>query len=77
MSCCGPHDWPTRVSAIFHCSSPGRMAFLQRDNVLHNLNLIEKYVREFLGKNLRGEKAPLLDSNNTVAPEAIVQHYGR
>jgi hypothetical protein len=45
--------------------------------VLHNLELIEKYVREFLGKNLRQEKVPLLDSSSATNPEATVKRYGR
>jgi hypothetical protein len=54
----------------------GENGFPPNENVLHNLELIERYVREFLGKNLRGQKAPLLDSNSRVDPEATVQHFG-
>jgi len=42
--------------------------------VLHNLDLIERYDREFLGKNLKGEEISLLNSGNT--REASVQQYG-
>ena len=45
--------------------------------VLHNLDLIERYVREFLGKTLKGEKAPLLDGVTAANPEATVDRYGR
>jgi pimeloyl-ACP methyl ester carboxylesterase len=45
--------------------------------VLHNLDLIEKYIRDFLGKNLRQEKAHLLDGNSAASPEATIQRYGR
>jgi len=47
------------------------------DVVLHNHELIEKYVRDFLGKNLSREKAPLLDNGKTNVPEAMIQRYGR
>ena len=44
--------------------------------VLYNHDLIERYVREFLGRNLRQEKTPLLDSVNNSVGEATVQRYG-
>jgi hypothetical protein len=44
---------------------------------LHNLDLIERFIREFAGKNLKQEKAPLLDRGTAPIPEAIVQRYGR
>ncbi len=50
---------------------------VKRQIALHNLDLIESYVREFLGKTLEHEKAPLLDSPNPTTPEATVQRYGR
>jgi pimeloyl-ACP methyl ester carboxylesterase len=53
----------------------GRDGFPETTVVLHNHDLIEKYVREFLGKTLRQENAPLLDSGNTT--EATVKAYGR
>ena len=37
--------------------------------------LIKSYVREFLGRNLKEEKARLLESGST--SEAVVQPYGR
>jgi pimeloyl-ACP methyl ester carboxylesterase len=55
----------------------GQDGYPPTETVLHNLELIEKYVREFLGKNLKQEKAPLLDSANTTLPEATVKRYGR
>lgn len=55
----------------------GRDGYPETSVVLHNLDLIEKYVREFLGKNLKEEKAPLLDSGNATVPEATVKRYGR
>lgn len=54
----------------------GQDGFPQTDVVLHNLDLIEKYIREFLGRNLRQEKAPLLDSADGTDREATVQRYG-
>lgn len=55
----------------------GQDGYPPRETVLHNLELIERCVREFLGKNLRHEKAPLLDSSNAAIPEAIVKRYGQ
>jgi hypothetical protein len=45
--------------------------------VLHNLDLIEKYVGEFLGKTLKKERAPLLDNAGASGLEATVKRYGR
>jgi hypothetical protein len=45
--------------------------------VLHNLDLIGRYVRGFLGKVLKREKAPLLDGGNASTAEAAVKPYGR
>jgi hypothetical protein len=44
--------------------------------VLHNLDLIERFVREFAGKTLKHEKAPLLDGGAAPVPEATVERYG-
>lgn len=54
----------------------GQGQFPKTAVVLHNLNLIEGFIREFLGKNLRQESAPLLDGGNAPIPEASVQRYG-
>jgi dienelactone hydrolase len=43
---------------------------------LHHLDLIERFIREFLDKNLKQEKAPLLDGSESI-PEATVTAYGR
>ncbi len=43
---------------------------------LHNLDLIESFIRAFLDKNLRHAKAPLLDVGNAPFPEATVKRYG-
>ena len=78
----GSYDVILRSPGIAHPSFDdvpllfaGQDGFPPKGFVLHNLDLIERYVREFLGKNLRQEKAPLLDSGNT--PEATIQQYGR
>jgi dienelactone hydrolase len=55
----------------------GTDGFPETGIVLHNLDLIEKYVREFLGKGLKEKKAPLLDSGNVTVQEATVKRYGR
>jgi pimeloyl-ACP methyl ester carboxylesterase len=55
----------------------GRDGYPETSVVLHNHDLIEKYVREFLDKDLKGEKAPLLDSDNASLSEATVKRYGR
>jgi dienelactone hydrolase len=58
--------------------SAGQDGFPEKGVVLHNLDLIEKYVRDFLGKTLKQEKSALLDADNPAAtPEATVQRYGR
>jgi hypothetical protein len=44
---------------------------------LRNLDLIERFVREFAGKYLKHEKAPLFESGKTPIPEATVEPYGR
>ena len=54
----------------------GENGYPEPSVALHNLDLIEKFVREFLGKNLKHEKAPLLDGPTNQMPEAIVQPYG-
>lgn len=78
----GSYDVILRSPGIAHPSFSdipllfaGQDGFPPKGVVLHNLDLIERYVREFLGKNLKDETAPLLDSGNT--PEATVQQYGR
>ena len=43
---------------------------------LHNLDLIERFIREFLDQNLKQEKAPLLEGSAHI-PEATVTAYGR
>jgi predicted esterase len=44
---------------------------------LHNLDLTQEYIRAFLDKTLRQEKAPLLDAGNTSTPEVTVRIYGQ
>ena len=53
----------------------GQNGYPETDVVLHNLDLIEAFTREFLGRNLKGEKAPLLDGSKRL-PEATVQAVG-
>jgi predicted esterase len=43
---------------------------------LHNLDLTQEYIRAFLDKTLRQEKAPLLDAGNPSTPEVTVRIYG-
>jgi pimeloyl-ACP methyl ester carboxylesterase len=80
----GTYDVVLRATGLLHPAfSDIPLLFAGRDGyppagiVLHNLELIEKYVREFLAKNLRHEKAPLLDSGSATIPEATVKRYGR
>jgi hypothetical protein len=42
---------------------------------LHNLDLIERFIREFLDKTLKQERAPLLEGSAHI-PEAAVTAYG-
>jgi len=53
----------------------GQNGYPETNVVLHNLDLIEAFTREFLGTNLKGEKAPLLDGSKRL-PEATVQAVG-
>lgn len=57
--------------------SPGQKDFPPRDVSSHNLELIERFILEFLGKSLRQEKAPLLERGPTPIPEATVESYGK
>jgi hypothetical protein len=79
----GSYDVVLRSSGIAHPSFSdipllfaGEDGYPRTEIVLHNHDLIEKYVREFLGRNLRQEKTPLLDSVNGSIGEATVQRYG-
>jgi dienelactone hydrolase len=55
---------------------PGQGGYPEIGVVLHNLDLIERFVREFLGKTLQHEKAPLFEGGDTPIPEATVARYG-
>jgi len=79
----GSYDVVLRSPGIAHPSFSdipllfaGQDDFPQRDAVLHNLDLIERFVREFLAKNFKQERAALLESGNAPIPEATVQPYG-
>lgn len=54
---------------------PGQDGMPQYSLALHNINLIERVIREFLTKTLNREKAPLLDAL-TPMPEIEVIPYG-
>jgi dienelactone hydrolase len=54
----------------------GQGGFPETNVVLHNHELIERFVRAFLDKNLKQLQAPLLDGPETSVPEAVVQRYG-
>lgn len=45
-------------------------------SVRHNQRLIQSFIRAFLAKNLKGQKASLLDEPSRAHPEATVQRYG-
>jgi hypothetical protein len=51
----------------------GRDGFPETSVVLHNLELIESFVRAFLNTNLKREKTLLLDKP---FPEATIRRYG-
>jgi pimeloyl-ACP methyl ester carboxylesterase len=79
----GSYDVVLRSTGIAHPSFSdiplllaGQDGYPLTPIVLHNHELIERYVREFLGRNLRQEKTPLLDSVNGSVGEATVQRYG-
>jgi alpha-beta hydrolase superfamily lysophospholipase len=78
----GSYDVILRSPGIAHPSFSdipllfaGQDGFPARELVLHNLDLIRSYVREFLDRNLKGDKAPLLDGGDT--GEVSVQPLGR
>jgi pimeloyl-ACP methyl ester carboxylesterase len=54
----------------------GKQGYPRTSVVLHNLDLIKTFVRTFLDKNLKQEKAPLLDGPNARHPEATIHRYG-
>jgi hypothetical protein len=45
-------------------------------SVRHNHRLIQSFIRAFLDKNLKGQKASLLDEPSRAHPETTVQRYG-
>jgi predicted esterase len=55
----------------------GKDGYPETRVVLHNLELIETFVRAFLDKNLKQEKAPLLDGDKVTFPEATLKRYGQ
>ena len=54
----------------------GQDGFPETPIVLHNLDLITRFIREFLSKTLSGEKVSLFDGRTSPLPEAIVMAYG-
>jgi predicted dienelactone hydrolase len=60
------------VPLLFH----GRDGFPETPVVLHNLDLITRFIRDFLSKALRGETVSLFDGRTSPLPEAIVTAYG-
>jgi dienelactone hydrolase len=57
--------------------SPGQKDYPTNEVSSHNLLLIERFIREFLDKTLKQEKAPLLENGRTPIPEATVDPYGK
>jgi pimeloyl-ACP methyl ester carboxylesterase len=54
----------------------GQNGYPERPVVLHNLELIERYVLEFLGGQLKQQATPLLNTE-TDLPEVSIRRYGR
>ena len=54
----------------------GQDGFPETPIVLHNLDLIKRFIRDFLNKTLRGEKVSLFDGRASPLPEATVTAYG-
>jgi hypothetical protein len=44
---------------------------------LHNLDMIEAFIRAFLDKKLKQTKVTILDGDHAPFPEATVKPYGR
>jgi hypothetical protein len=57
--------------------SAGQKDYPAKEVSFHNLDLIERFTREFLNKTLKQEKAPLLENGRTPIPEATVDRYGK
>jgi dienelactone hydrolase len=79
----GTYDVVLRAEGIEHPSFSdlpvlfaGHDEYPDRAVALHNLDLIESFIRAFLDKNLKQQRAPLLDGGASV-PEATVTAYGR
>lgn len=56
---------------------PGRDGYPERAISLHNLDLIERFIREFLDRTLKRKEAPLFDGRGVGVPEATITPYGR
>jgi pimeloyl-ACP methyl ester carboxylesterase len=54
----------------------GQQGYPETRIVLHNHELIETFVRAFLDKSLKHNKAPLLDGRNRPFREATIRSYG-
>src|SRR5262249_43915609 len=55
----------------------GQEGFPDTPVALHNLDLITRFIREYLDKTVRHERAPLFDGRAAPDPEAVVTKYGR
>ena len=47
------------------------------ERAVHNLNLIETYIRAFLARTLKGDRNTILDASAAPSPEATIHAYGR
>lgn len=54
----------------------GREGFPETPVVLHNLDLIKRFVRAFLDQTLLDEKQPLFNGRTSPDPEAVLTVYG-
>lgn len=54
----------------------GQDGFPETRIVLHNLDLITRFIRAFLDKTLLGKEEPLFDGSISAVPEATVTAYG-
>lgn len=55
----------------------GTQGYPETSTIRHNHRLIQSFIRAFLDKNVRGQKAPLLDGPPQPDSEAIIRRYGK
>jgi predicted dienelactone hydrolase len=84
LESCPPGSYAVELKSpgMIHGSISDHPLLVSGDHVsevraaLHNLDLIEMFIRAFLDKNLKHAKASLLDGASAPLPEATIRRYG-